>query len=267
MDQIRRAFVDLVATGDGSLVGDLDYGALLIAAAIDASVDIGAVQNQLDALASSIDATTVADLALALFGGAGHDPARHFAGNREHYYDQDNSMLHRVLERRLGIPIALSVLTIEVGRRLDISLHGVGMPGHFLVGSADGFIDTFNAGVLLDEAGCAQVFQRLAGQGALLPEGSLAPTPHAVILKRMLSNLAAIGADQQERRTLRAARSLLAAFPDATHREHVQHAYAAAEIGQLHEAAAAAESALVTIPEQLQAKLQTQIDQWRARLN
>jgi hypothetical protein len=83
----------------------------------------------------------------------------------------------------------------------------------------------------------------------------------------MLFNVGAIAANQQHRRTLRAVRSLLATFPDASHRDHVQHAYAAAEIGQFAEAARAGELAVGTIPEEVRAKLEAQIAQWRARLN
>ena len=263
----RRLFSELVAPGGGTLAGDLDLGAFLIANAIDPDVNIDAARRQLDELADGASAETAAELAIALFGGAGHDPLRHFTGNRDSYYQAENSLLNRVLERRVGIPITLAVLLIEVGRRLDIPLHGVGMPGHFLVGSTEGFIDPFNGGVLLDAAGCRRLFEQLAGAGSVLPQGALGRTPHAFILKRMLFNLSAIGASQQQRRTLRAVRSLLAAFPDAGHRDHVQHAYAAAEIGQFAEAAQAGERALATIPEQVRDKLQAQIEQWRARLN
>ncbi len=267
VEDTRRLFSQLVAPGGGTLAGDLDLGAFLIASAIDPEVDIDAGRRQLDELADATSAETAAELAIALFGGAGHDPERHFTGNRDSYYQVENSLLNRVLERRVGIPITLAVLLVEVGRRLDISLHGVGMPGHFLVGSTEGFIDPFNRGVLLDTAGCQELFEQHAGAGSVLPQGVLGRTPAAFILKRMLINLSAIGANQQQRRTLRAVRSLLAAFPDASHRDHVQHAYAAAEIGQFAEAAQAGEFALGTIPDQVRDKLQAQIAQWRARLN
>lgn len=267
MEQTRRLFAAVVSPSDGSLAGELDRGALLIAAAIDTEVDIERGLAQLDELAAQLQSQSAAELAVALFGGAAHDPALHFSGNSQSYYQAENSMLHRVLERRVGIPITLAVLAIEVGRRRGIALHGVGMPGHFLVGSSEGFIDAFNHGVLLDAAGCQQLFERLAGPGVALPEGALAPTPPQLILKRMLLNLSAIAANGQKRRMLRAVYSLLAAFPDAAHRDHVQHAYAAAEIGQFSEAATAGERALATIPDQLQDKLQLQIDQWQARLN
>jgi regulator of sirC expression with transglutaminase-like and TPR domain len=267
VEHTRRLFSELVAPGNGTLAGDLDLGAFLIANAIDPDVDIDVGRRQLDELADAASAETAAELAIALFGGAGHDPQRHFTGNRDSYYQAENSLFNRVLERRVGIPITLAVLLVEVGRRLDISLHGVGMPGHFLVGSTDGFIDPFNGGVLLDAAGCQRLFEQLAGPGSVLPQGALGRTPPAFILKRMLFNLSAIAANQQQRRTSRAVRSLLAAFPDASHQDHVQHAYAAAEIGQFAEAAQAGELALGAIPAQVRDKLQAQIEHWRARLN
>ena len=263
----RNRFAALVAPGDGSLDGHIDEGAFLIAAALDPAVDLDVELQRLDELAASSKAETAAQLAITLFGGAGHDPTLHFAGNHDRYYDASNSLLNQVLDRRVGIPITLSVLLIETGRRRGISLHGVGMPGHFLVGSAEGYIDAFHGGLLLDGRGCQQLFERLAGPGARLPAGALQCTPPAQILKRMLFNLSAIGANQQQRRTLRAVRSLLAAYPDADHRDHVQHAYAAAEVGQFGEAADAGERALVSIPVQVRDKLQAQIDGWRARLN
>jgi len=267
VERTRRAFAQLVAPGDGRLDGNLDHAALLIAQAIDSTVNLEEQLQRLDVLAAELAPTTPAELALGLFGGADHDPAVHFSGNQHQYYDPDNSLLHRVLDRRLGIPISLAVLLIEIGRRLGIHLHGVGMPGHFLVRSRDGFIDPFNGGVMFDEQGCHALFRRLAGPGAALPDGALDATPPAFIAKRMLFNLAAIGTNQQQRRALHATRCLLATFPDATHREHVQHAYAAAEIGQFREAATAAERALETIPGAVHEKLQTQIDRWRSRLN
>lgn len=267
MQEIRARFSSLVSAGSGELDGELDLGALLIASAVDPGVVVDDQLVRLDALAEEFDGCSAAELSIGLFGGAAHDPAVHFAGNRTDYYDIENSLLHRVLDRRLGIPITLAVVLLEVGRRAGTSLHGVGMPGHFLVGSADGFIDPFHGGVVLDADGCGVLFRRLAGPAAVLPPGSLARTPPAEILRRMLVNLAAIGVDRQDRRTVRAVRSLLATFPDATHRDHVQHAYAAAELAQFDEAAAAAERAMHTVPDQVRPKLQAQVDGWLARLN
>ena len=97
-----------------------------------------------------------------------------------------------MLDRRLGIPITLSVLMIEVGRRCDVAVHGVGMPGHFLVlAASDGaatWFDPFHRGVALDAAGCAARFGQLYAEEAFRTE-YLAPVGTVAILDRMLTNL------------------------------------------------------------------------------
>ena len=109
----------------------LDEAALLIAA-IGTGADVEAGLARLDELAGAAlafpDAQTPGGLARVLFV----DWA--FAGNVDDYGDPRNSFLPDVIDRRLGLPITLSVLMIEVGRRIGVHLHGVGMPGHFLVG-------------------------------------------------------------------------------------------------------------------------------------
>lgn len=267
VEHVRREFAHLVASGNGQIDGHLDHAALLIATAIDPEVDVTTQLGRLDQLADVLGARSPGELAIGLFGGVNFDQDRHFGGNHQQYYDPDNSLLHRVLDRRVGIPISLSVLMIEVGRRQGISLHGVGMPGHFLVGSSEGYIDPFNGGMLMDEQGCEALFRRLVGPSAILPPHALDATAPAMILRRVLANLAAIAANQQHRSMLRAVWSLTATYPDADHRTHVQHAYAAAEVGQYAEAAMAGEQALLTVPPSLQDKLRAQIDAWRARLN
>ena len=80
-------------------------------------------------------------------------------GNTDEYYDPRNSYLNQVLKRQLGIPITLSLVYLEVGKRLGIPLVGIGMPGHFLLRHRDEtelFVDPFNRGILLSEEECAQ---------------------------------------------------------------------------------------------------------------
>jgi len=267
VEQTRHAFIRIVAAGSGRLNGTLDAAALHIAKAIDPTVDVDEQLARLDVLAEQVDGTDPASIALGLFGGAAHDPRVHFRGNADAYYDRDNSLLNCVLDRRVGIPISLAVLLIEVARRRDVRLHGVGMPGHFLVGSATGFIDPFHGGVMLDQSGCEQLFRTLAGADARLPAGSLTATPPALIIKRMLVNLSGIGTSQGERRTLHVARSLLAAFPDASHRDHIQHAYAAAAVGRYAEAADAGERVISMVPDAARPKVNAQVTAWRAQLN
>lgn len=121
---------------------------------------------------------------------------RGFAGNTANYYEPDNSFLHRVLARRTGIPISLAVVMIEVGRRAEVHLEGVGMPGHFLVRDpASGVVlDPFDGGRTLDDAALEARFRASTGAGDDVPFGAhLLPgvTAHG-ILHRMLANLTGI---------------------------------------------------------------------------
>ena len=118
-----------------------------------------------------------------------------FSGDADVYYDVRNSMLPDVLRRRIGIPISLGVLLIEVAQRLDVAATGVVMPGHFLVG--DGavparWIDAFDHGRWLDAKGAEQRFRVIHGEGATFDPAFLAPTPRPQILARVLANLAGI---------------------------------------------------------------------------
>ena len=139
---------------------------------------------RLDEIAARcVTARSPAQLGEALFVDQG------FAGNVEDYTDPRNSLLDDVIDRRLGIPITLSILMVEVGRRIGIPLHGVGMPGHFLVGARDEpgvFVDPFSRGRVSTRRLC--VFAALQGPDAFLPS-YLDPTgPRAVVL-RVLNNL------------------------------------------------------------------------------
>ncbi len=120
-------------------------------------------------------------------------PGGAFVGNTVDYYDPANSYLDDVLDRRLGIPITLSVLMIEVARRVGVGVHGVGMPGHFLVGVSDDdadhpWYDPFNGGAALTYDDCAAQFSTTHGAAPFRPEYLDASGARA-ILDRMLANL------------------------------------------------------------------------------
>lgn len=178
MDPVAR-FGELVQGSESAL--PLDEAAFLIAAQ-DHPVDVDAQLRVLDRLADDVAAEDVATLAHALF------VARGFAGNTVDYGDPRNSYLDEVLHRRLGIPITLSVLMIEVGRRRGIRLVGVGMPGHFLVGSDEGYVDPFHGGAVMDAEGARGVFER-AHPGAPFADRYLDPVGPRAVLARMLANL------------------------------------------------------------------------------
>ena len=115
-------------------------------------------------------------------------------GNREDYYDPRNSFLNDVLDRGLGIPITLSIVYMEVAKRVGFSLAGVGMPGHFLLKhyGPDGqemLIDCFNRGDVLTRQDCQSRLDEIySGEMTLRPE-FLHPISRRQILTRMLNNL------------------------------------------------------------------------------
>ena len=118
-----------------------------------------------------------------------------FRGDADVYYDERNSLLPEVLRRRIGIPITLGIVLIEVAQRLDVRATGVGMPGHFLVGDGvqpDRWVDAFDEGRWLDRAGAERRFRAVHGDGATFDPAFLAPTPRPQILARVLANLAGI---------------------------------------------------------------------------
>jgi len=113
-----------------------------------------------------------------------------FLGNREDYYNPDNSFMNKVLESRRGIPISLSTLMMLLGQRLDIPLKGIGMPMHFLLQYDDGtrsfYIDPFTSGMIITTEQCEAM---LSSSGIKLTPDMLAPVSNRDILERMWRNL------------------------------------------------------------------------------
>lgn len=118
-----------------------------------------------------------------------------FQGNAAEYNDPRNSYLNQVLDRRLGIPISLAAVYLDIAHRLGITAEGVGMPGHFIVRAPVPdqndylYLDPFHGGRLLSQDDCLRLVEQSTGyQGEFQPEW-LAPVPTARILARMLFNL------------------------------------------------------------------------------
>ena len=140
-----------------------------------------------------------------------------FRGNHTNYYDPENSFLNRVIDRRMGIPISLSVLYLLLGLRLGLPVKGVGMPGHFLV-KVDRppplvFVDCFNGGVLLQESDCKKI---LTDSGFGFDPWYLEPSPNALILERMLRNLLGIHQQRQEPYRVKRVNALIAILKSAS---------------------------------------------------
>ena len=120
-----------------------------------------------------------------------------FVGNRDRYEDPRNSCLNEVLDRRTGIPITLSLVYMEVGRRAGLHVDGVNFPGHFLVrcpevksrGSVGIIIDPFHGGALLSEHDCRLLLQKHVGPEVAFNRSLLAPATRTQVIVRMLLNL------------------------------------------------------------------------------
>ncbi len=122
-----------------------------------------------------------------------------FVGNREQYEDPRNSLLNDVLARRMGIPITLAVVFIEVARRAGLAVEGVNFPGHFLVRclgeGADPeetnalLLDPFHGGAILTDTECARLLRTHLGVEAMLEPDMLRAATKRDILLRMLLNL------------------------------------------------------------------------------
>src|SRR6266542_87051 len=119
-----------------------------------------------------------------------------FHGNAREYYDARNSYLNDVLDRRTGIPISLSAVTIAVGARAGLLIHGVGLPGHFVVkaveGSREELFDPFHGGRRLSRSDCERLVEQVTGQSFRATPATLVALPLGPMVARMLNNLKAV---------------------------------------------------------------------------
>jgi regulator of sirC expression with transglutaminase-like and TPR domain len=218
MDPTLQAFGALLQGPDPSI--DLGRAALAVARLEHPNLDETHELARLDALAARVgggrraDAAALERLRRFLFEEEG------FRGNDGEYYDPRNSCLNDVLDRKLGIPITLSVLTMEVGRRVGIDIAGVGLPGHFIVSAAIGgkpvLLDPFNGGTVLTPATAAEVASRAVGRPVKLEDAHWTPCSRRQIVVRMLRNLKTIYARQKHwDRALGVIERLLLIDPDA----------------------------------------------------
>lgn len=172
----------------------LDEACALIGAHADERCDVDATVGRLDDLAAMVPSPTLDDLLATLFGTC------RFSGDVDSYYDPRNSYLHEVIERRRGIPITLSVVVMEVGRRLGIAIDGIGTPAHFMVRTTDEpvrYIDSFGGGRIFHRDALDVHFATLA------PGVDVAPYLRALdgadIVRRVLGNLVNVLRSQGDR--------------------------------------------------------------------
>jgi regulator of sirC expression with transglutaminase-like and TPR domain len=179
-----------------------------------------------------------------------------------------------VIDRRTGIPITLTVVYIEVAKRIGVSVEGIGMPGHFIARYSSGddevFIDAFNRGRLMGRAGCAEFFSEMTGGRAELKPEHLRAASKKQILTRMLSNLLGIYAGGDNTRALAAIERILLITPDSP--PHIRdRGLLLAALGNTAEAIEAIERYLALAPDAVDAEnikeQLKEIRQSQARLN
>lgn len=226
-------FSTVVSRADGEI--DLARACLQVAEDVYPGLDVDGYLGEIERFAKRLRARLAPDAAAEdrvialnefMFGDLG------FCGNADNYYDPRNSYLNEVLDRRAGIPLTLSVLYMEIGRRIELPLEGVSFPGHFLVRlpmrGGTLVLDPFGGGV--PQSGdelrerLKRVIPRGAGVGepggvavADLPlEQFLEPAGKRQILARLLRNLKGIYREQDSpERLLQVLNRMVIVAPEA----------------------------------------------------
>jgi regulator of sirC expression with transglutaminase-like and TPR domain len=242
---MRDRFAEIVSADDNEI--DLAQAALIIAAEEYPRLDVELYLERLDAIAERArkhaaqardDINVIDALNATLFDELG------FHGNNENYYDPRNSYLNEVIDRRTGIPITITVVYMEVARRIGFSVKGVALPFHFIArhDAANGilFIDPFNEGHLMTSADCDELVTRISGGKLELRSEHLEPVTNKQILTRMLSNLVGVHSASDHRRALASIERILLINPESA--THVRdRGLLLAQIGDHHNAIAALE--------------------------
>jgi len=215
----RQCFANEISQPEPQI--NLAAAALYIALEDHANLDVDAYLNAIDTMAAEVSERLP----------AGHYPLRMiqtinqylyddlgFTGNSADYYDPRNSFLNDVIDRRTGIPITLALLYLEIARRLDFPMEGVGMPGHFLIRPAiaemEVYVDAFHHGEVLFAEDCQQRLNQIYGQPVEMQPSFLAPVSSRQFLARMLTNLKMIYLNRsQPLKSLAAIERILLLFP------------------------------------------------------
>lgn len=204
-------FLDLCTRAASMPDLDLEEASFLLASTEYSATNMSRYRTMLDEIADEVKLQTthkgnpseIRALSLVLHEKYG------FRGNRNHYYEAENTYLNRVLERKVGVPITLSLLYILLGKRLDLQIQGVALPGHFIIRWQEKFFDPFKNGRTLTETACKQIVE---DRGQEFCPGYLNPATPIQVLRRMLMNLARVYEIEEDRFRLARIRQYLQAL-------------------------------------------------------
>lgn len=259
---VTARFAELVGRSDDDL--PLDEAAMLIAAHAYPDLDVARELAGLDEIAAGCEGADLDGLRHHLFEVVG------FAGNTGRYGDPRNSYLNDVVRRRLGIPISLAVVTMEVGRRVGVTFEGIGMPGHFLVrhaGTPKVLLDPFGRGRVLEPDECEALFRTVYGESAPFDPSVLVPVGKRAILTRMLANLRQVFLAAGDVWSTGWVLRLRTTIPAGNAADMADVAAAHAALGRFMEAAAMLDALADLLPEQAANRARGEARLQRSRLN
>ena len=201
---------------------DLLHAALLISRLDNAELEIAHYKRTVEGMAEDIRSTLPAkasddDKLNALGKYMFEENGYH--GSRGDYYNRSNSYINEVIDDREGIPITLSVLYMELARRLGLKMAGIGLPGHFVVAQLRGkkepqLIDVYEGAKLLTRKDAGEIIRNIAG--IPLQDAHLEPVDNRAIIVRMLRNLIGVSNDKEPPETvLRYLNTLILLQPDS----------------------------------------------------
>jgi regulator of sirC expression with transglutaminase-like and TPR domain len=199
----RQSFLEIAVLDEETF--SLDRAALVMALEEYPNLDVQAYLRRLDTFAARAQVLVGEDctpinviegINNVLFVQEG------LRGNDEDYYDPRNSYLNEVLDRKLGIPISLSVIYMEVAKRIDFPIKGIGFPGHFLVkhvaNERDIVIDAFDHGRILTPNDCQELLDKIYNGTVSMNSSLLQPMEKRAILTRMLYNLKGVYTQKEQ---------------------------------------------------------------------
>ena len=199
----RQSFLEIAALHEDAF--SLDRASLVMGLEEYPDLDIRAYLRRLDTFAARAQ----------VLAGEDHAPVNiieainevlfvqeGLRGNDEDYYDPRNSYINEVMDRKLGIPITLSVIYMEVAKRIDFLIRGVGFPGHFLIkhvaNDRDIVIDAFNLGRILTPNDCQELLDKIYNGTVSMNPSLLQPMEKRSILTRMLYNLKGVYTQKEQ---------------------------------------------------------------------